>query len=446
MGFLLTVIYISLALLSPADLFPSLAEYRVQVVFAMAALLFSLPGLLSGSFFRTPQMYLLTGLFGAIFLSQAIGGHWPGGGLVAISEFLPSAIVFYLIILNCRSWGRLEVLAVVIAAIATFYVVQGARAYFANDVGSAYLFTGPVSNSDDAEMGIARIRGLGVLHDPNDLAQFLVMTIPFFWMRWQAGRKLRNVMLVLVPTSFLVFGIYLTHSRGAMLALLVILLLGLRDRLGLMGSIVIVAAALAVFLAMDFSGGRDISLEAGQDRMEFWANALQLFKSSPVFGIGYENFTGENGGHTAHNSFVLCLAELGIIGYSLWMGLLVFTAAGLNSVVSSKRRGRLPEEGTTLQNVEIIEVNGEAARIDRWAKTLLIAMAGFLAAAWFLSRAYTPSLYLLLGMSAAFLSLTAGETEPIARQPSARLVALTGMAGVGVIAFLYAWLRIRSAL
>ena len=48
------------------------------------------------------------------------------------------------------------------------------------------------------------------------------------------------------------------------------------------------------------------------------------------------NFANQNGGHTAHNSFVLCLAELGIVGYMLWMGLLVSTNASsrMNSCIA----------------------------------------------------------------------------------------------------------------
>jgi O-antigen ligase len=446
MGFLLTLIYISLALLSPADLIPSLSEYRVQLVLAIVALLFSMPGFLGGHFFRTPQVYLLAGLFGAVILSQSVGGHWIGGGPIALERFLPNAIVFFLILLNCRTLERLKVLAFVLTAIAAFYVVQGATAYFAHDVGSAFLY----SNPSDSGTGIIRMRGLGILHDPNDLAQFLVMIIPFFWMLRQDGRTLRNILFVVAPTVFLIFGIYLTHSRGAIVALLVMFLLGLKDRVGLVASTAVVALALPAFLAMNFSGGRAISMEAGQDRMEFWGTGLQLFKSSPMFGIGYGNFVDQNFGHTAHNSFVLCLAELGIIGYSLWMGLLVFTVSGLNSIIASIRPRRLSEEGSAtvgkVENRGTDEDEENGMEVGRWARTLRISLAGFLAAAWFLSRAYALTLYLVLGMAGALLSLTSEEEKSITRQPLSRLFGLTAMAEVAAIAFLYVWLRARSVL
>jgi hypothetical protein len=450
MGFLLTLIYISLALLSPADLIPSLSQYRVQLVVAIVALLFSALGFLGDRFFRIPQVYLLAGLFAAVILSQAVGGHWIGGGPIALERFLPSAIVFYLILLNCRTLGRLKLIAFVLAAIGIFFVAQGARAYVANDLGSDFLYVSP----GDSSATIIRMRGLGILHDPNDLAQFLVMIIPFFWMLWQEGRKIRNSVFVITPTLFLVFGIYLTHSRGAVLALLVMLLLALKDRVGFVASIGAVALALSAFVAMNFSGGRAISMQAGEDRMAFWGTGLELFKSSPLFGIGYGNFADQNLGHTAHNSFVLCLAELGIVGYSLWMGLLVFTVSGLNSVIASIRppstraqpeSGRADNGSATEQNVDSHgPAEEDGVEVDRWARTLRISLAGFLAAAWFLSRAYALTLYLVLGMAVVLLWQTSEEEEPVSRQPLWRLFALTAKLEFAVIAVVYVWLRARS--
>ena len=78
MGFFLTVVYIALALLSPADLFPSLAEFRVELVLAALALFFSAQEFLTDRFLRSWQVYLLAGLIPAAFLSQAIGNSWAG--------------------------------------------------------------------------------------------------------------------------------------------------------------------------------------------------------------------------------------------------------------------------------------------------------------------------------------------------------------------------------
>src|ERR1700682_4357662 len=62
-----------------------------------------------------------------------------------------------------------------------------------------------------------------------------------------------------------------------------------------------------------------------------------MFKSAPLFGIGFNGFT-EFLDITAHNSFVLCLAELGLLGSTLWMALLVTTTAGLNRIIGPQKK------------------------------------------------------------------------------------------------------------
>jgi hypothetical protein len=449
MGFFFTFVYISFALLSPQTLFPG---YRVELGVGILALLFSVPGLFleRHRFYRTPQVYLLAGMIPAVFLSQAIGGHWFGGGVLAVAQFLPSALAFYLIVLNCPTLTRLKFLASALAAIAAFFVLQGARAYYASDLSSIFLTT----MGSEAEP-ILRIRGLGFLNDPNELAQFFVVIIPLFWLLWRNGRIFRSILLVILPTAFFIWGIYLTHSRGAIVALFVIFLLGLKDRLGIVGSLLATAVLCAALLVMNISGGREVSMAAGADRMAFWGTGLQLFKAFPLFGVGLGNFPEWNAGHTAHNTFVQCLAEIGLLGYTLWMGLLIFTIAGLHACLAALKprpkeaplAARVNSAGTfpviTTQLARPGPVEATSADIYRWATMLRISLAGFLTAAWFLSRAYVLTLYLILGMSVTLLWLVPKEKEAAAAQPLSRLLALTAELEFAPIVFVYLCLRAR---
>src|SRR3546814_18467251 len=62
-------------------------------------------------------------------------------------------------------------------------------------------------------------------------------------------------------------------------------------------------------------------LDAGESsaygRIESWYDGIQMFLANPVFGVGVGNFTYHTW-LTAHNSFVLALAEHGIVGYTFW--------------------------------------------------------------------------------------------------------------------------------
>jgi hypothetical protein len=470
MGFILTAIYICLSLLSPADLSPALAEYRVELVLVILALVFSVANL-DGLFLRLPQTYLLMGLFAAVFLSIAFGENWLGGGVIAVGKFLPGAIVFFLVVLNFQSTRRLRILTSLVALVAGICVVQGARAYYAGEQNinsvctSSYderapkstifeingtmeacnprLYVTPYSDGTIA----FRMRALGVLNDPNDLAQLLVALIPLLWVRWQRGFYLRNIFWVWAPTALFVWGIYLTHSRGGLLALLVILMIAVKDRVGWVKATLAGATALPVLLVLNFTGGRDISMEAGSDRFALWGEGLQFFKQSPFFGVGFDAFPGLAYGHTAHNSFVVCLAELGAFGYFLWVGLLVFTVVGLNSLVASLKSAHSDEEAGALGDGRSDSAwDEERDESEKWARALRTSLIGFVVAAFFLSRAYTINLYLFLGMAVALLCITWEEDKPVVRERMSRLIASTAFVGVAAIVLVYISIRLRYVL
>jgi len=112
-----------------------------------------------------------------------------------------------------------------------------------------------------------------------------------------------------------------------------------------------------------------------------------MLASRPIFGVGYGQFTDHNP-LTAHNSFVLCFSETGLVGYFLWLGLIVLVTKQLQRAVA------LTEYGP-----------GEPGL----AAPLRNAMAGFLTCAFFLSRSYQPGLYILLSLaiSAAYCERSA---------------------------------------
>ncbi len=211
-----------------------------------------------------------------------------------------------------------------------------------------------------------------------------------------------------MPAVFLLYGVYLTHSRGAIVALFIVLLVGLKNRLGTVRSWLVALLALALIIGLGFSGGRSMSDQSSAERLEAWGAGLQFFKSAPIFGIGYGNFD-DRFEITAHNSFVLCIAELGFVGYFFWLGLLVFTFSDLNSMLSPLRAAHPdtapagPEDGfrpTDSSPGSTCQMDADP-EVKRWAVVIRSSLIGVLAAAWFLSRTYIMTLYVILGMAVA---------------------------------------------
>jgi O-antigen ligase len=63
--------------------------------------------------------------------------------------------------------------------------------------------------------------------------------------------------------------------------------------------------------------------ESAYGRVDAWYQAYQMFKDNPFFGVGQGMFTDFHN-LTAHNSFVLVMAELGILGLFFFTALFYF--------------------------------------------------------------------------------------------------------------------------
>ena len=313
MGLFFTLFYVLAAFLGPQTIFGDLAEYHIQIVIALITLACSLPAAGGSGLLRMPQPYAILGLSGAVFLSLAFNG-WISGGPIALMEFIPNAMAFFFVVLNCKKKSHLQMLVAVLLFGALFTVFRAWIALRANDLESPYLLL----MSDDAGSQIIRIRGLSFISDPNDLAQFMVGLIPCMFLFWSSQKKFANFLLVYLPISGLVYGMYLTHSRGGMVALLAVAIVAGRRKLGVVPSVIAGVVLFVGLSAVGFSGGREVSAASGSDRMDAWGVGLGLIRTHPLFGVGFRRFADFND-ITAHNTVVVCAAELGLVGFFFWM-------------------------------------------------------------------------------------------------------------------------------
>jgi putative inorganic carbon (HCO3(-)) transporter len=423
-AFLLTLLYIALTVLSPAELFPELGPYRIMLWLGLVAILGSAGGFFGAPWLKQPQFHLMLGIVAAICLSRLLNG-WFGGVGSALTRFLPAAIVFFLVLWNVTSVARLRWLGATLILIAIYYIVQGAVAYHGGDETSPFVYVQrvPVGGNEAVLISYLRIRALGFLNDPNDFAQFLLMLLPFAFTVWKKGKAVRNFCLCLAPAAALLYGIYMTNSRGALLALAVLVIFLLKERLGTRRGALFAPVAVVLILALNQSG-RAISVheDSALGRINAWSDGLGMFQSSPLWGIGYGLFTDHHE-LTAHNSFVLCLSELGLMGSFVWLGLLVACVLYLQD--SARRCAAAGDRET-----------------GRWALALRLSLYTTLTTCWFLSRTYSLPLYLLLGMTAA-LSVQTAHLAPAGPQ-AARWPWVTAMLLPALIAMVYVTVRMRA--
>jgi putative inorganic carbon (HCO3(-)) transporter len=175
--------------------------------------------------------------------------------------------------------------------------------------------------------------------------------------------------------------------------------------------------ALAAVPGMVFLFKYALSDESAMGRIEAWSAGLQMLKASPVWGVG-SGFFIDHHPRVAHNSFVQCFAETGLVGYFLWLSLVVLSLTLMSQLAESS-----PDEDWV-----------------RWARAVQLSLLGFLVGALFLSRTTSPLLFLLTGLSAAVASaarldgqdLSVGRSWP------------TQVLGVEVLSILAVWLTARA--
>ena len=355
MGFVLSVLYFVTSYLSPYVLFGPLAVYRIELILAVLVIFVSLPALMKSFILKTSQSLALIGLAIAVLLSVLIGVHWPGGALQAFLTFIPSAFAYFLVCLHCNSKKKLQVLVLMLLFVCLFVIAHGSI-----DLLHGVPASGPPLSAVTGEANLDlwnmqhpylltmkngagewlyRLRGLGEINDPNDFGQLLVCVIPLMFIFWRRKKRLRNFVFVVLPVCVLLYGVFLTHSRGALLALMAVAIVAARRRIGTLPSLLLAGGVFVAAMALHFTGGRDISANAGEDRTALWGEGLQILKSHPLFGVGLGSMSDyTDSHHTAHNSVVVCAAELGLIRVVLLVYVLVSHGEGRSGRLLHRRR------------------------------------------------------------------------------------------------------------
>ena len=429
MGFVLSILYLVTNYLTPATIFGPLAPYRVELILAVMIFLVSLHKLFHSFILKTPQSLALIGLALAVFASVLVGQRWVGGSLTAILLFIPNAFAYFLVCLHCNSKIKIKIVVLMLLFVCLFVTLHGAfdLLHGVNGAGPAlypdmpgeeesaaleqwntehpYLF---VMGSDTGER-VYRLRGLGLINDPNDFGQLTVCVIPLMFIFWQKKNALKNSVFVILPVCLLLVGTYLTHSRGALVALLAVSIVAVRRRIGTAPALLAAGVLFVAAMALHFTGGRGISADAGEDRTALWGEGLDVLRSHPVFGVGFGGLGDYTEEHlTAHNSVIVCAAELGLFGFYFWCMFLFSTLRDAFAVASPLKVGdgaSIEIEQTPFPQEEERTELLDKDELNRLGRLLILSLTGFLAAGMFLSRAFVLTLFLLGGMAEVFFEM-----------------------------------------
>lgn len=386
-AFFFLFLYTASSLIRPHEMFQVSIEWVVIKVFAIIA--FGLVLITQRPLKLYPQHWMLISLLPFIIMS----GFLNGSGMFGIEEaqeLLISAVIPLFLLSSCITTIKRQHILMVVCLIAALLMVHNGHIQ-----QTAYEGFGWALNTHSVgyiDLGERRITYLGFFNDPNDLGMFLVMNIPFAIYFYKKGGFLLKLAMLATLTA-LGYGIYLTGSRGSMLGaggLLGIYLLVVNAGPKLFISVVLLAPIAATVIA-SLQSSIDSSANG---RLEAWYAGIQMLMSNPIFGVGKSQFYVHHG-LVAHNSYIHVAGELGVPGYSLWGGALIFTVlTGYLFIKASKMKK--DKDGT------IIDVKNTAFENERLLnKTLFFSMIGFMITGFFISRMFTLTLFIFMGMTIA---------------------------------------------
>lgn len=387
LAFFFLFLYTASVLIRPHEMFLTSVEWITIKVFTIIALIATLAA--QRPLQVLPQHWMLFALLPLIIIS----GFLNGSGMIGIEQsekILISVIIPLFLFSNCISTIKRQHIIMGICLIAAMLMVHNGHIQQITPQGFGWALD--THSVGYINLGERRITYLGFFNDPNDLGMFLVMNIPFAIYFYKKGGTL-NKMLMLGILMALFYGIYLTGSRGTMLgagALIGVYLIVMNAGPKLFISI----AALAPIVATVIASLQNNIDSSADGRLEAWYAGVQMLLSNPIFGVGMGQFLEEHG-LVAHNSFIHVAAELGLPGYSLWGGALIFTVLTgyliiRDQIQNNKRQKKEKVVRTPDESNELL-IN----------KALFFSMIGFMITGFFISRMYTLLLYIFMGMTIA---------------------------------------------
>lgn len=292
---------------------------------------------------RVPLVLVFAVLYLVAQLAAALAAGAPAESVVAVTETAKDIVLVGLVAVVVTATDAAvplaRVLVVTVTGLALLSVVQ--EFVFGNSTQFGGLSNVPLA----ADLGLFTARHSGPLLDPNFWGRVLVLVVPLA-LSLAAAAASRGVRVGwLAATAVLAAGVYLTGSRGSLLALVAavatwLLLAGPRYR-----RVLVLSPLLLVLLAVPGVGTRlatltdvgasslsrpDPSLEG---RRVAQAAGLLMVTEHPLMGVGPGRFVQEMPEYqrryglpesrplAAHNLYLEQAAEGGVVVLLAWLGL-----------------------------------------------------------------------------------------------------------------------------
>jgi O-antigen ligase len=356
-------------------------------------------------------------------------------GLVALVIAFISWSILSLVWAESRSKGleQLQTAVLVVLLIPIVYTgvtrerdVKAVAAAFVvgATIAAGYgVITSPTISGGASEATEQLNRVAGTVGDPNVLASILLAGTFLAVALAVTQRRNPALRLTLIGCALLcLLGVILTFSRGGLVALgaalLVTPFLVRRRAAAISGMVLIVIAIIGFVVVFAPADAKDrlTKNDGGSGRTDIWRIGWRMVDANPVVGIGVGNFQNTSVHYqiapgaarvrtdladhpsVAHNSYLELLAEGGVIGLGLFLGVVV---AALGTAVKATRRF----------------IRGRRSDLAVLSGAVVISIIAILAADFFISEQFAKQLWLLIALCPALhaIAMRGGDAAPQAQ-------------------------------
>lgn len=247
---------------------------------------------------------------------STINTHWMSYVVETSIEQLKLLLIYFLVITVINTKARFHIALWCIVGFMFLVATMGILQAFGIDLTGAGMGFAP-------DKGVWQIRGAGNFDNPNDLAYSVVLIVPFALGRLLVGPGLAIRFFCFGTLTTALYCIYLTQSRGGLLALIVCLafwfLSWARSPTLKRAALVVSLVGVIATFSLQTSGYRNDGSAMG--RVEAWVAGMEMIQSHPLLGVGKGQFT-EHHLRDSHNSYVRAGADTGFVGLYAFVGIL----------------------------------------------------------------------------------------------------------------------------
>ena len=394
-SYYLLLIYLVFVLLRFHEYMPSLSGIPIMPALLIMAVIAWLSN--KRSFASPSQHKLMPLLLLSMTLSTAIeiNGEYA---MTVFAKFYPVVILYFLIVDAMDNNQKFRGIFKVMVFSAVIMALHGIQQSI-EGVG----WTGM-----DTIRG--RIRYIGIFADPNDMGLFFLTVIPMLiYLMIRSNFFFRLVYLLAL--GIILYAVYLTESRGTTLGIAALVALLAARKFGLIISVGIAAAALVIIMGLNSRVAQiDPGEASAKGRVDAWEEGYYMTRDNPIFGVGVGGFVIHHY-RTAHNTWVLAMAELGIPGYFVWNSLMILSlimVIRLAFFELTKAPPSSADKDNSNGNNHVTTKDLEDFNEDKKLSiTFLYCLSGFCLATFFLSRSYNIFLYTMYALIVAhYINMT----------------------------------------